>query len=326
MKPLKILLALVVESFVLGSFAMAANAASWPDRPIHLIVPYPPGGGTDLLARVLGAQLERSLGQAIVIDNRPGGSTVIGTDALANAAPDGYTIGMVFDSLAINSALGVRTSYNPEKDFVPIIKLADVPLVLTVNAQQVPMKTLPELVAYSKAHPGWFTFGSLGPGSPHEIGFLWFNAMSKMEALLVPYKGVAPALQDVVAGQVKGMFVGVSVADEHIRQGTLRALGVTSPQRLISSPDVPTIAEQGYPEYDFVTFYGLAAPKGTPPEIVDRLNKEINRIFQMPDIRERIEKTGAVLVGGTQQEFGNFLTANFVKFSKIMALTGDKPK
>jgi tripartite-type tricarboxylate transporter receptor subunit TctC len=326
MKPLKILSALVVGSFVLGSFATAANAALWPDRPIHLIVPYPPGGGTDLLARVIGVQLEKSLGQAIVIDNRPGGSTVIGTDALANAAPDGYTIGMVFDSLAINSALGVRTSYNPEKDFVPIIKLAEVPLVLTVNAQQVPMKTLPELVAYSKAHPGWFTFGSLGPGSPHEIGFLWFNAMSKMEALLVPYKGIAPALQDVVAGQVKGMFVGVSVADEHIRQGTLRALGVTSPQRLISSPDVPTVAEQGYPEYDFVTFYGLAAPKGTPPEIVDRLNKEINRIFQMPDIRERIEKTGAVLVGGTQQEFGNFLTANFVKFSKIMALTGDKPK
>jgi tripartite-type tricarboxylate transporter receptor subunit TctC len=325
MKPWKIGFAFCIAT-LLPSFATSANAASWPDRPIHLIVPYPPGGGTDLLARVIGAQLEKSLGQAIVIDNRPGGSTVIGTDALANAAPDGYTIGMVFDSLAINSALGVRTSYNPAKDFVPIIKLAEVPLVLTVNAQEVPMKTLPELVAYSRAHPGWFTFGSLGPGSPHEIGFLWFNAMSKMEALLVPYKGVAPALQDVVAGQVKGMFVGVSVADEHIRQGTLRALGVTSPQRLISSPDVPTIAEQGYPEYDFVTFYGLAAPKGTPPEIVDRLNKEINRMFQMPDIRERIEKTGAVLAGGTQQEFGNFLTANFVKFSKIMALTGDKPK
>src|SRR4051794_16114583 len=298
MKPLKILLTLVVGtfvlgSFILGSFAMAASAASWPNKPIHLIVPYPPGGGTDLLARVIGAQLEKSLGQAIVIDNKPGGSTVIGTDVLANAAPDGYTIGMVFDSLAINSVLGVRTSYNPEKDFEPIIKLAYVPLVLTVNSKQVPMKTLPDLVAHSKANPGWFTFGSLGPGSPHEIGFLWFNAMSKMEALLVPYKGIAPALQDVVAGQVKGMFVGVSVADEHIRQGTLRALGVTSPQRLVSSPDVPTIAEQGYPEYDFVTFYGLAAPKGTPPEIVDRLNKEINRIFQLPDVRERIEKTGA---------------------------------
>jgi tripartite-type tricarboxylate transporter receptor subunit TctC len=321
MRRFKILLALV-----LGSFAMAANAASWPNRPIHWIVPYPPGGGTDLLARVIGAQLEKSLGQAIIIDNRPGGSTVIGTSVLANAAPDGYTVGMVFDSLAINSGLGVQTSYNPEKDFAPIIKLAYVPLVLTVNSEQVPMKTLPELVAYSKAHPGWFTFGSLGPGSPHEIGFLWFNSMSKMEALLVPYKGIAPALQDVIAGQIKGMFVGVSVADEYIRQGTLRPLGVTSPQRLISAPDVPTIAEQGYPEYDFTTFYGLAAPKGTPPEIVDRLNKEINRIFQMPEIREQIEKTGAILGGGTQQEFGDFLTANFVKFNKIMALTGDKPK
>jgi tripartite-type tricarboxylate transporter receptor subunit TctC len=142
----------------------------------------------------------------------------------------------------------------------------------------------------------------------------------------VPYKGIAPAVQDVVAGQVRGMFVGVSVADEHIRQGTLRVLGVTSPQRLVSAPDVPTIAEQGYPEYDFVTFYGLAAPKGTPPEIVERLNSEINRIFQMPDVRERIEKTGAVLAGGTSREFGDFLSANFVKFNKIMALAGDKPK
>ena len=313
-------------ALVLGSFAMASHAASWPNRPIHWIVPYPPGGGTDLLARVIGAQLEKSLGQAVIIDNRPGGSTVIGTNALANAAPDGYTVGMVFDSLAINSVLGVRTSYNPEKDFVPIIMLAYVPLVLTVNSEQVPMKTLPELVAYSKAHPSWFTFGSLGPGSPHEIGFLWFNAMSKMEALVVPYKGIAPALQDVIAGQIKGMFVGVSVADEYIRQGTLRALGVTSSQRLISAPDLPTIAEQGYPEYDFTTFYGLAAPKATPPEIVDRLNKEIDRIFQMPDVRKRIEETGAILGGGTQQEFGDFLTANFVKFNKIMALTGDKPK
>ncbi len=198
--------------------------AAWPERPIHWIVPYPPGGGTDLVARVLAAQLEKTLGQPVVIDNRPGGSTVTGTAALASAEPDGYTVGMVFDSLAINSVLGVSTSYNPQTDFTPIIKLANVPLVFTVNTQQVPMKTLPELVTYSKAHPGWFTFGSLGPGSPHEIGFLWFKAMSKMDALVVPYKGIAPALQDVVAGQVKGMFVGVSVADGYIEQGTLHTL------------------------------------------------------------------------------------------------------
>ncbi len=322
MKTWKILLALFLAS--LTTAVNAANAASWPTRPIHWIVPYPPGGGTDLVARVIGAQLEKALGQPIVIDNRPGGSTVTGTAVLASADPDGYTIGMVFDSLAINASLGVSTSYNPQTDFVPIIKLANVPLVFTVNSQGVPMKTLPELVAYSKSHPGWFTFGSLGPGSPHEIGFLWFKALSKMDALVVPYKGIAPALQDVVAGQVKGMFVGVSVADGYIQQGTLHALGVTSPKRLPSAPDVPTIAEQGYPDYDFVTFYGLAAPKGTPPEIVDRLNKEINRIFEMPEVRAQFEKTGAGIVGGTPQEFGNFLAANYAKFKKIMPLTAEK--
>ncbi len=321
MKLFKALLAILV----LGSFATNANAA-WPDRPIHWIVPYPPGGGTDLLARVVGAQLEKTLGQTVVIENKPGGSTIVGTAALTSAAPDGYTLGMVFDSLAINAVLGVKTPYNPETDFAPIIKLAYVPLVLTVNSAQVPMKTLPELVAYSKAHPGWFTFGTLGPGSPHEIGFLWLKAISQMDALVVPYKGIAPALQDVVAGQIKGMFVGVSVADGYISQGTLRTLGVTSQKRLTSSPDVPTIVEQGYPEYDFVTFYGLSAPKGTPPEIVDRLNKEINRILQLPEVRDRIEKFGAIVGGGTQQDFAAFLSANMAKFNKIMAMAGDKPK
>jgi tripartite-type tricarboxylate transporter receptor subunit TctC len=320
----KISLALCLSLF--AAVANAADTASWPNRPIHWIVPYPPGGGTDLVARVLGAQLEKTLGQPIIIDNRPGGSTVTGTAVLASAEPDGYTVGMVFDSLAINAMLGISTSYNPETDFAPIIKLAEVPLVFTVNSQQVPMKTLPELVSYSKSHPGWFTFGSLGPGSPHEIGFLWFKAMSKMDALVVPYKGIAPALQDVVGGQVKGMFVGVSVADGYIQQGVLHTLGVTSPKRLPNAPDVPTIAEQGYPDFDFVTFYGLATPKGTPPQIVDRLNKEINRVFQMPDVRAQFEKTGAGVGGGTQQEFGAFLAANFVKFKKIMPLTGEKPQ
>ena len=315
----------LLVALVLGAVATVANAA-WPDRPIHLIVPYPPGGGTDLLARVIGAQLEKTLGQPVIVENKPGGSTIIGTAALTSAAPDGYTLGMVFDSLAINAVLGMKTPYDPDADFAPIIKLAYVPLVLTVNTAQVPMKTLPELVAYTKKNPGWFTFGSLGPGSPHELGFLWLKAMSQMDALVVPYKGIAPALQDLVAGQIRGMFVGVAVADAYIAEGRLRTLGVTSPQRLINAPNVPTIAEQGYPEYDFVTSYGLAAPKGTPPDVIDRLNKEINHILQLPDVRDRIEKSGAVAGGGTQQEFAKFLTANMTKFDKIMSITGDKPK
>lgn len=308
-----------------GSFVQPAQAqGQWPNRAIRWIVPYPAGGGTDLMARVIGAELEKSLGQPIVVENRGGASTVTGTAALAQAEPDGYTVGMVFDSLAINEALGTPVPYNPKTDFAPIIKLADVPLVFIVNAAQVTMKTLPEVVAYSKSHPDWFTFGSLGPGSPHEIGVLWFKAMSKMNALVVPYKGVSPGLQDVVAGQVKGMFLGVSVADDLIRQGKLRTLGVTSKQRLASAPDLPTIAEQGFPDYDFVTFYGLAAPKNTPREIVERLNKEINVILKRPDVRKRFEGVGATLVGGSVNEFSDFLGANFGRFKRIFAAAGIK--
>jgi tripartite-type tricarboxylate transporter receptor subunit TctC len=310
----------------LGLFAFSAHAETWPNRPIHWIVPYPPGGGTDVVARVLAAHIEKSLGQPVIVENKPGGSTVVGTAALATAAPDGYTFGMVFDSLAINEVLGVKTSYDPRTDFVPVIKLADVPLIFIVNSKLVPMKTLPELVTYTQSHPGWFTFGSLGPGSPHEIGFLWLKAISKMDALVVPYKGIAPALQDVVAGQVKGMFVGVAVADGYIKQGTLHAMAVTSPKRLTSSPDVPTIAEQGYPEYDYTTFYGLAAPKGTSPEIVERMNSEINRALKDPEVRKRLEPIGAILVGGTSKEFSSFLAANFDKFKNIMSLAGEPPK
>ena len=308
----------------IAAFLSAAHAQSWPSKPIRWIVPYPPGGGTDLTARILAEQLTKSLGQPVVVENRPGGSTVTGTAALAQAEPDGYTVGMLFDSLAINAVLGTPVTYDPEKDFAPIINLAYVPLMFIVNTQRVPMTTLPDLVAHSKKTPNWFSFGTLGPGSPHEIGFLWFKAMSGMDALVVPYRGVAPALQDTVAGQVSGMFVGVAVADGFIKEGKLRALAVTSTKRLASAPDVPTVAEQGFPDYDYVTFYGLAAPKGTPPYIVQRLNDEINRALQQPEVRAKLESSGAILVGGTPKEFERYLDATFVKFRKIIAVTGAK--
>ena len=318
----RVLLGICLALLAIMAGTDTASAESWPNKSIRWIVPYPAGGGTDLMARVLAAQLTKSLGQSVIVENKPGGSTVTGTAALAQAEPDGYTVGMVFDSLAINAVLGTQVTYDPEKDFVPIINLAYVPLVFIVNTERVPMKTLSEVVVYSKSNPNWFSFGSLGPGSPHEIGFLWFKAMSKMDALVVPYRGVAPALQDVIAGQVSGMYLGVSVADDYIRQGKLRALGVTSAKRLTSAPDMPTIAEQGYPDYDYVTFYGLSAPKGTPPGIVNRLNEEINRALQLPEVRSRLEPTGAILAGGTSAEFATFLAANFAKYRKIMAATG----
>jgi len=318
--------AAALAAFLVLTSTVMAFAQAWPSQPIRWIVPYPAGGGTDLMARTLGVYLEKSLGQPIVVENKPGASTVTGTAALAQAQPDGHTVGMVFDSLAINAAFGMSLPYNTEKDLVPVIHLANVPLVLIVNAEQVPMKTLPEIIAYAKAHPGWFTFGSLGPGSPHEIGFLWLKALSKMDALVVPYRGVNPALQDVIAGQIKGMFLGVAVADEFIKSGKLRAIAVTSAARLKSAPDLPTIAEQGFPEYDFTTFYGLAAPKGTPPAIVSRLNQEINKTLQLPDVKAKIDPTGAEITGGTQKEFAEFLRKNLEKFRKIVSLTNASPK
>jgi len=316
MKFLKYLLALTL---MVG--ASAAQADNWPSKPIRWIVPYTAGGGTDLMARVLAAHLEKKLGQRIVVENRPGGSTVTGTAVLAQAEPDGYTIGMVFDSLAINAVLGTQTPYDPEKDFAPIINLAYVPLIFIVNTKEVPMKTLPEVVAYAKAHPEWLTFGTLGPGSPHEIGFDWFKSMAGIKAVVVPYKGVNPAMQDTIAGQIKAMFLGVAVADQYIAEGKLRPLAVTSAKRLDSAPDVPTIAELGYPDYNYVTFYGLAAPKNTPQPIIDRLNKEINEAFKDPDVRKKLEPIGAILVGGTSKEFGDYLAANMIKFRKIMKPT-----
>lgn len=316
MKFLKYLLALTL---MVG--ASAAQADNWPSKPIRWIVPYSAGGGTDLMARILAAHLEKKLGQRIVVENRAGGSTVTGTAVLAQAEPDGYTIGMVFDSLAINSVLGTQTPYDPEKDFAPIINLAYVPLIFIVNTKEVPMKTLPEVVAYAKAHPEWLTFGTLGPGSPHEIGFDWFKSMAGIKAVVVPYKGVNPAMQDTIAGQIKAMFLGVAVADQYIAEGKLRPLAVTSAKRLDSAPDVPTIAELGYPDYNYVTFYGLAAPKNTPQPIIERLNKEINEAFKDPDVRKKLEPIGAILVGGTSKEFGDYLAANMIKFKKIMKPT-----
>ena len=308
------------------TLAPSVYGQGWPSRPIRLIVPFPAGGGSDLVARTLGAQLEKALGQPIVVENKPGGATVIGTAALAHAESDGHTIGMVFDFLAINKALGTAVPYDADNGFAPIVKLVEVPLVLIVNSQLVAMRTLPDLVKHANAHPGWFTFGSLGPGSPHELGFAWFKSLAKMDALIVPYRGVSPALKDVVSGHIKGMFLGVAVADDLIAAGKLHPIAVTSLKRLASAPNIPTIAEQGYPNFEFVTFYGLAAPKNTPAAVVARLNQEINRALQQPELRARIQKTGAEVAGGTSTEFGKFLKENNAKFGAIVAATGVKAK
>jgi tripartite-type tricarboxylate transporter receptor subunit TctC len=313
----------LIPLFVLCAFS-PAQAETWPSKPIRWIVPYPPGGGTDLVSRALTAKLSEYLGQPIVIDNRPGANTIIGTGALAQSPPDGYTVALITDAHAINVAAGKQLPYDSERDFAPILQLLRVAFALIANSEKVPERTLQELVQHAKTDPGWLTFGSLGPGSPHDISFAWFKTMARINALVIPYRGIGPALQDTVAGHVKTMMIGVAVGDEMIKAGKVHPIAVTSGQRLKSSPNVPTVAEQGYPDYEFVTWYGMVAPRGTPPEIVARLNAEINRALQDPEVQAKIGSAGGDISGGTPEQLAEILRRDVVKYKKIFADTGIK--
>jgi len=263
------------RSLLLGAgaclFALAAVAQqAYPTRPIRLIVPYPPGGNTDVVARMVATQMSLRLGQPIVIDNKPGASTLIGTEMLAKAVPDGYTLGLITDSHAINPMFFTKLPYDSEKDFTLVSQLVAVPLVLVVNPS-LNVKTVPELIALAKSRPGKLNYASIGDGSAHHLLMEWFNAMAGTRMAHIPYKGVAPALNDLLAGQVDLMFTGTATLAQYTRSGKLVALGVASPKREPSFPDVPTIAEQNLPRYELTTLgFAIAAPAGTPRDIVVR--------------------------------------------------------
>jgi tripartite-type tricarboxylate transporter receptor subunit TctC len=318
MRFLRFVTAALLGVAMLGS----AHAQSWPAKPIRWIVPYPPGGGTDLVARAIGAKLSEYLCQPVVIENKPGGNTIIGTAALAQAQPDGYTLALITDAHAINAASGKNLPYDSERDVVPVVQLLYVPFLLIANSEKVPMRTLPELVKKAKDDAGWLTFGSLGPGSPHEIAISWFKSMAKIDMLIVPYRGIGPAFQDTIAGHVKTMMVGVSVADEMIKAGKVHPIAVTSQTRLKTAPDVPTIAESGYPQYVFITWYGVVMPRGTPDDIVARLNSEINRALRDPEVRSKIGSAGGDIAGGTQDHLVQLMRGDIAKYRKIFAETG----
>ncbi|HVZ54701.1 MAG TPA: tripartite tricarboxylate transporter substrate binding protein [Pseudolabrys sp.] len=315
-----------IVAVALAALFGPASAQSWPERPIRWIVPYPPGGGTDIAARLIGEQLHQQLGQPVVVDNRPGGNTIIGTGLMARSAPDGYTIGLVTDAFAANIALGRQMPYDSLKDLVPVTQLLSVPFVLVVNPDQVSAKTLPDLVTYAKAHPDWLTLASLGPGSPHEAALAWFADTAGIKALIVPYKGGGPAMQDLLAGQVKGMMYGTSSALPMIQAGKVRPLAVTSGKRLDSLPNVPTVAEQGYPGYEFASWFAVVAPANTPQAVIDRLNREINIALKKPQVRDKIVSTGGVTAGGTPADLGQLIATSVERYRKIYALPGVKPQ
>ena len=302
-----------------------AKAQSFPSKSIRFIVPYPPGGGTDIVARLVAAKMTTALGQPVIVDNKPGASTIIGTEMLAKSPPDGYTIGLITDSHAINPTFFPKLPYDSIKDFEPVTQLVFVPLVLVAHPS-LNVKTVAELIAAAKAKPGKINYASIGNGSPHHISMEWLKSMAGISMTHIPYKGVAPALTDLVAGQVDVMFTGTSSAVPYVKAGKLNALAVSSAKRQPSFPDTPSVAQSGLPEFDFMTWYGVAMPAGTPPAITTRINQEIAAALNQPDVKERLMALGVVGTPSSPAEFGAFIRSETQKLARIVKATGVKPE
>ena len=317
-----------VVSLVLGlAFAVIASHSvgqTWPARPIKWIVPFAPGGTTDILARTVGEKLAVALGQPVIIENKPGAGGGLGADFVAKAVPDGYTIlGGTISTNAINASLYKDLPYDPVKDFIPITLIARVPNMLVVN-NDVPAKTVAELIALMKKNPGKYTFASSGNGTSQHLSGELFKGMAGVDMQHIPYKGSPPALQDVMGGSVTMTFDNITTAWPLAKGGKLRALGVTTAKRSPAAPDVPTLAEAGLTGYEIGSWQGVFAPAGTPPPIVARLNTEIVKIINMPDVKEKLLALGAEPVGNSTEEFTAFVKTEVVKWGDVVKKSGAK--
>jgi tripartite-type tricarboxylate transporter receptor subunit TctC len=308
----------------LAAFAAFAHAQAWPSKPIKWIVPFAPGGTTDILARVVGEKLAITLGQPVVVENKPGAGGGVGADFTAKAAPDGYTImGGTISTHAINASLYNKLPYDPVKDFVAITLIARVPNLLVVTPS-IPASNVKELIALLKANPGKYSFASSGNGTSQHLSGELFKTMAGVDMQHIPYKGSPPALQDVVGGQVAMTFDNITTAWPLAKGGKLKALAVTTAKRSAIAPDVPTLAESGLPGFEVGSWQGVFAPAGTPPEIVKRLNTEIVKILKLPDVQEKLVGLGAEPVGNTSEEFTAMVKAEVVKWADVVKKSGAK--
>ncbi len=305
--------------------ALASAQAAYPSRAIKIIVPAPPGGAIDTLARVVGDKMAVSMGQPVIIENKPGASNNLGTDVLAKSPPDGYTIGVVGGSHNINKFLFKNLGWDPEKSFEPIVYTHEVPLVFAV-APQVPAKTLPELITWMKAHPDEAKVATSGRGSAQEMAAEMFRLASGANILLVPYKGSSAAHPDLLAGRTALYIDTISAIQAHVKAGTVKAVAVSTQQRSRSLPEVPTAAEQGLKGYDANTNGGFLAPAGTPKAIVNRLNAEINAALKLPDVRSKLEGAGIEVQGGTPAEYAAVIKSDLVKWGRVVKEAGIQPE
>ncbi|MBK1613818.1 MFS transporter [Rubrivivax gelatinosus] len=302
--------------------ALAQNGA-YPNKPIRLVVGYATGGATDVIARLIGQKLGEGLGQTVVIDNRAGANSNVGAEAVVRSPADGYSLYVFTIANTINATLYPKLNYDPEKDFEPIGLMAKVPNILVVNTN-VPVKTLAEYVAYTKAQPQGITFASSGSGSSIHLSGEMFKLVTRLNMLHVPYRGSAPAVTDLIGGQVQSMFDNAPSAMPHIQSGRLRALAITSPQRSPLLPDVPTFIESGYADFDVQSWFGLAAPAGTPAAIVNKLNAELAKVLALPDVKKRLAEMGATPAGGTPADMRKFASAEIKRWNAVVKASGAK--
>lgn len=314
----------LVLATVLAPLAAPALAQDYPTKPVRMIVPFAAGGPADVYARFLAQRLQESLGQPFVVDDRPGGGSVIGTDAVAKSAPDGYTLLVMSNTHTVNESLMPSKPFVLMRDFVGVAPINSSDLVLVVHPS-VKANSIAELIALAKAQPGKMSYASSGPGTPYHMAGELFKSMAGVDILHVPYKGSAGARTDVLGGQVQMMFDAVTVMAPHAREGKVKALGTSGTTRSAVLPGVPTIAEAGVPGYETTIWLGVMAPKGTPAPIVAKLNAEIAKIVARQDVRDDWARQGAVPMAMTPAEFARFLEQDIVKWERVVKISGAKP-
>src|SRR5437667_2908215 len=303
---------------------VALGQAAYPTKPVRLVVPFPAGGTTDLLARAAAQKLSEAWGQQVIVDNRPGAAGNIGAELVAKAAPDGYTLLMgTVGTHAINASLYAKMPYDHVKDFAPVILVAGVPNVLVVNPQ-VPVNSVADLIKLAKAKPGQINFASSGSGTSIHLSGELFKTMAGVDMTHVPYKGSAPAITDLIGGQVQIMFDNLPSSLPHIKAGKLRAIAVTSAQRAPALPNVPTIAESGLPGFEASSWFGILGPAATPPAVIARINSEVNQWLQTPEAKEKLVAQGAASAGGAPEQFAAHIRAETEKWAKVVKVSGAK--
>jgi tripartite-type tricarboxylate transporter receptor subunit TctC len=307
---------------VIASLCGAAWAQQWPQKPVRLVVPFPPGGSTDVLGRIVATKLGEALGQQVIVDNRGGAGGVIGTDMVVKSPPDGHTL--LFSAsapIAINITLMKNVPYDPQRDLAPVIRVASVPLVLVVHPS-VPARSVNELIALLKQRPNDFTYASASTGTPQHLSAELFKMLANVKMTHIPYKGSGPAMTDVIGGQVPITFEVFITALSYVKAGRLRALAQTGATRSTHLPDVPTIAETGIPGYESSGWYGVLAPAGTPAAVVGRLHTDIRRLMAGADMKQRMVELGADPAADTPEQFARFIREETVKWAKVIRESG----